>query len=168
MSHRGVPPPPPPLPMHPYHPPEPLPSASTADRFGAAEPRPPTPPFQRATHLEPPLPPPHPPPPPAAPPLTVSGTHVRHTLSTGTHTTSSNSWAVRGSHSTASSNLLPGHATMNVPGVSPPALLSSAHRPQQASPLAPVAPPEEACAIARAHKRRSAQKAQEENGSSVA
>ena len=29
-------------------------------------------------------------------------------------------------------------------------------------------PPEEACAIARAHKRRSAQKAQEENGSSVA
>ena len=30
------------------------------------------------------------------------------------------------------------------------------------------APPEEACAIARAHKRRSAQKAQEENGSSVA
>ena len=29
-------------------------------------------------------------------------------------------------------------------------------------------PPEEACAIARAHKRRSAQKAQEEDGSSVA
>ena len=31
-----------------------------------------------------------------------------------------------------------------------------------------LAPPEEACAIARTHKRRSAQKAQEENGSSVA
>ena len=36
------------------------------------------------------------------------------------------------------------------------------------SPVSRPPPPEEACAIARAHKRRSAQKAQEENGSSVA